>query len=225
MLRSVFSFLVVVCCCCQGATAASDDTTEVRASKDLGMYIGGSYSLTQLQAAPYFVGSFIGTPELKNSPGVFAGFCYNFYAGKRLIVRPAIEAMFLPTSIKYQTDINYVREQRVFPLTVELPFSFIYSAYRTKSFPRPKAKPEFGVSVRPVFAVKPLTDAQPVLRNWNVNSDIFIGYPFANEKSVMRLELFYSYGWYNLIGESSDYRTYAIERLIRNTAGLRLIFH
>jgi hypothetical protein len=189
------------------------------------MYIGGVYSLMQMQASPYFVGTFVGQPELRNSPGMLAGFCYNFYAGKRSIVRPAIEAVFMPSTIEYQSDINYVREQRIFPLTVEMPISWIYSSYRTKSFPRPKAKPEFGLSVRPVLTVKPLNDAQPVMRTWNVNSDIFIGYPFANDKSVMRIEIFYSHGWYNLIGESSDYRTYSIDRLVRNSVGLRLIFH
>lgn len=225
MLRSIFLNLVAVCCCCSLATAATSDTVEVRASKDLGMYIGGVYSLMQMQASPYFVGTFVGQPELRNSPGMLAGFCYNFYAGKRSIVRPAIEAVFLPSTIEYQSDVNYVREQRIFPLTVEMPISWIYSSYRTKSFPRPKAKPEFGLSVRPVLTVKPLNDAQPVMRTWNLNSDVFIGYPIANDKSVMRVELFYSHGWYNLIGESNDYRTYSIDRLVRNSIGLRLIFH
>ena len=225
MLRFICFSLVAVCCCCSLATAATSDTVEVRASKDLGMYIGGVYSLMQMQASPYFVGTFVGQPELRNSPGMLAGFCYNFYVGKRSIVRPAIEAVFLPSTIEYQSDINYVREQRIFPLTVEMPISWIYSSYRTKSFPRPKAKPEFGLSVRPVLTVKPLNDAQPVMRTWNLNSDVFIGYPVANDKSVMRIELFYSNGWYNLIGESSDYRTYSIDRLVRNTVGLRLIFH
>jgi hypothetical protein len=225
VVRVVFILLVFVSCFCQLAKAANEDSTAVRASKDLGMYIGGAYSLTHIQASPYFVGTFTGVPELKNSPGLFAGFCYNLYAGKKSIIRPAIEAMFLPSTIAYQSDINYVREQRIFPLTVELPLSWIYSSYRTKSFPRPQAKPEFGVSLRPVFTVIPLNDAQPVLRTWNMNSDVFVGYPIANDKSVMRLELFYSHGWYNLIGESTDYRTYSIDRLIRSTAGLRLIFH
>ncbi len=225
MLRSIFLNLVAVCCCCSLATAATSDTVEVRASKDLGMYIGGVYSLMQMQASPYFVGTFVGQPELRNSPGMLAGFCYNFYAGKRSIVRPAIEAVFLPSTIEYLSDMNNVREQRIFPLTVEMPISWIYSSYRTKSFPRPKAKPEFGLSVRPVLTVKPLNDAQPVMRTWNLNSDVFIGYPIANDKSVMRVELFYSHGWYNLIGESNDYRTYSIDRLVRNSIGLRLIFH
>ncbi len=217
--------LLIACCWCADARAASNDSTGVRASKDLGLYIGGAYSFAQMDASSYFVGTFVGKPELKNAPGMFAGFCYNFYAGKRSIIRPAIEAVFIPTTIAYQTEINYKREQRVFPGTFEFPISWIYSGYRTKAFPRPKAKPEFGLSLRPVLTVKALNDAQPVMRTSNLNTDVFIGYPLANDKSVMRLEVFYSHGWYNLIGEDSSYQTYAIQKLVRNTAGIRLIFH
>lgn len=223
----IYSLCIVLftCCLCVDAQAASKDSTGVSASKDLGLYIGGAYSLTQLEASPYFVGSFVGTPELKNAPGIFGGFCYNFYAGNRSIIRPAIEVVFIPTAIAYQTDINYKREQRIFPATIEFPFSWICSGYRTKAFPRPKAKPEFGVSLRPVLTIKALNDAQPVMRTSNLNTDVFIGYPIANDKSVMRLEVFYSHGWFNLIGEDSSYLTYSIQKLARSTAGIRFIFH
>ncbi|MFM9005852.1 MAG: hypothetical protein ACKOSR_10180 [Flavobacteriales bacterium] len=206
--------------------AAPADTSIVRATKDLGLYVGGAYSLIDMDASAYFVGDKTGVPELQNSPGMFGGFCYNFYAGKKSIIRPAIEACFLPATITYQTDIDYKTQQRIYPMTVELPFSWIYSAYRVKSFPAPKASPEFGVSLRPVLTVKPLNDVQPVLRTSNLNTDLFVGYPFNNGKSVMRLEVFFSYGWFNLIGTSSDdYRTYSIQWLQRHSAGIRLMFH
>ena len=201
------------------------DSSIVRASKDLGLYIGGVYSLVNLQSDAYFIGDKTGKPELKNSPGMVAGFCYNFYAGKHSIVRPAIEAVFMPVAIEYQTAVNYKLQQRVLPLTVELPFSWIYSAYRTKAFPRPTAKPEFGLSLRPVIAVKPLVELQPVVKTMNLNTDVFVGYPVGNNKSVMRMELFYSHGWFNLIEEGTDYRTANISKLMRHAAGIRLIFH
>jgi hypothetical protein len=227
MLR-IYSLCILLIACCwrSDARAASNDSTGVRASKDLGLYIGGAYSLAQMDASSYFVEDFYGKSELKNAPGMFAGFCYNFYVGKRSIIRPAIEAVFIPTSIAYyRTDIKYKREQKIFPATVEFPISWIYSGYRTKVFPRPKAKPEFGLSLRPVLTIKALNDAQPVMRTSNLNTDVFIGYPLANHKSVMRLEVFYSHGWFNLIGEDSSYQTYSISRLVRNTAGIRFIFH
>ena len=213
------------CCLSLLANAKDKDSTAVRPSKDLGLYVGGVYSLIQLDPKTYSIGDFTAKPELNNKAGILAGFCYNFYAGKKSIIRPAIEAMFLPATITYQTEINYKRDQRVFPLTVELPLSWIFSSYRTKSFPRVKGKPEFGLSLRPVLSVKPLNDLQPVLRTSNFNTDVFVGYPFANDKSVMRVELFYSHGWFDLVGESNDYRTVSIGRLTRNTAGLRLVFH
>jgi hypothetical protein len=211
----------------QTATGQSNeqDSSIVRASKDLGLYIGGVYSLVNLQSDAYFIGDKTGKPELKNSPGMVAGFCYNFYAGKHSIVRPAIEAVFMPVAIEYQTAVNYKLQQRVLPLTVELPFSWIYSAYRTKAFPRPTAKPEFGLSLRPVIAVKPLVELQPVVKTMNLNTDVFVGYPVGNNKSVMRMELFYSHGWFNLIEEGTDYRTANISKLMRHAAGIRLIFH
>ena len=224
MLRSL-CLIALSCYSTLNIAASVTDSSGVRASKDLGLYIGGAYSLIQLEAIPYRVGDYVGQPELKNSPGLFAGFCYNFYAGKKSIIRPAIEAAFIPATIRYQTQKNYNAEQRIYPMTVELPLSWIYSAYRTKSFPRSQAKPEFGLSIRPVLAVVPLTDAQPVLRASNLNTDVFVGYPIGNDKSVMRIEFYYSHGWFNLIEQSSDYRTASINRLQRHTAGLRLIFH
>ncbi len=224
MLRSLC--LIALSCCSTLIMAAADtDSSGVRASKDLGLYTGCAYSLIQLEAIPYRVGDYVGQPDLKNSPGLFAGFCYNFYAGKKSIIRPAVEAAFIPATVSYQTQNNYKAEQRIYPMTLELPLSWIYSAYRTKSFPRPPAKPEFGLSIRPVLAVVPLTDAQPVLRASNLNTDVFVGYPIGNDKSVMRIEFYYSHGWFNLIEQGTDYRTYSINRLQRHTAGLRLIFH
>lgn len=225
MTLRLLCLVALSCFSTQIMAVSVTDSLGVRASKDLGLYIGGAYSLIQLQASPYFVGDYVGQPELKNSPGLFAGFCYNFYAGKKSIIRPAIEAAFIPATISYQTQVRYEAEQRIYPMTVELPISWIYSAYRTKSFPRPQAKPEVGLSIRPVLAVVPLTDTQPVLRASNLNTDVFVGYPIGNDKSVMRIEFYYSHGWFNLIEQGSDYRTYSINRLQRHTAGLRLIFH
>jgi len=73
--------------------------------------------------------------------------------------------------------------------------------------------------------VKPLNDIQPVMRTYNLNTDVFAGFPFANSKSVMRMEVFFSYGWFNLIQSDNDYRTSSITRLMRHTAGVRLLFH
>jgi hypothetical protein len=207
------------------AQGESADTLRILPSKDLGLYLGGGWSLARLQGSTYTAGTFEGAPELKNSAGVFAGVCYNFYAGNSSIIRPAVEVMFLPTTIAYQTAINYKTNQKVFPMTLECPLSWVYSSYKTKSFPRPKAKPEFGLSVRPVITVKAFNDLEPVLLRYNINSDVFIGYPFSNDKSVTRVELFYSHGWINLIGEGTGYRTTSIQSLYRSMVGVRCIFH
>jgi len=223
--RVVLIALVLSCFLRSYAQEASQDTVAVRASKDLGLYLGGTYSLNRMEATSYQVGMFEGVPELKNSPGVLAGFCYNFYAGNHLIIRPAVEVMFMPTKIAYQTEIDYVREQRIFPMTAEFPISIILSSFRTKSFPRPQAKPEVGLSVRPVISVKAFNDLEPVLNPYNLNTDVFVGYPFSNNKSVTRLELFYSHGWLNIIGSGTDYKTTSIQSLYRSAIGLRAIFH
>lgn len=225
MSRYFLTLILFVCFLRVNAQEVSKDSSIVRASKDLGLYVGAAYSLNQLKASAYTIGEFEGVPDLKNSQGILAGFCYNLYAGKRLIVRPAVEAVFMPTTISYQTEIDYSRDQRVFPVTVEMPLSFILSSFRTKAFPRPKAKAEVGVSLRPVLTIKALNDLEPALKTYNFQSDIFVGYPFSNDKTVTRVELFYSHGWMNLIGEGTDYRTASIQRLYRSAVGIRAIFH
>ena len=223
-VRATFLSIVFLCCCFGSLLAADKDSTGVRASKDLGLYIGGAYSLGRMESKT--IEEFNASPQLSNSIGMLAGFCYNFYIGKTSIVRPAVEAFFLPMSIEYPADFGRTTMRQVFPMTVEFPVSWIYSSFRTKSFPRPKAKPEFGFSLRPVLAVKTLSELQPVLRSTNINTDVFIGYPFSNDKSVMRLELYYSHGWYNLIGNDPDnYYTSSITNLVRHVIGVRCMFH
>ena len=129
-------------------------------------------------------------------------------------------------SSEYPADFGGTTMRQVFPMTIELPVSWFYSSFRTKSFPRPKAKPEFGLALRPVLALNTLSELQPVLRSTNINTDLFIGYPFSNDKSVLRLELYYSHGWFNLIGSDPDnYYTSSITRLFRRVIGVRCMFH
>ena len=223
-VRVTFLLIVLLGWCFGGLAAADKDSTGVRASKDLGLYIGGAYSLGRMDSK--LIEEFNASPKLSNSVGMLAGFCYNFYLGKKMIVRPAVEAFFLPMAIEYPAKFNRTTERQIYPMTVEFPVSWIYSSFRTKSFPRPKAKPEFGFSMRPVLAVKTLSELQPVLRSTNINTDVFIGYPFSNDKSVMRLELYYSHGWYNLIGNDPDnYYTSSITNLVRHVIGVRCMFH
>ena len=205
--------------------ASDSDTTRARQSKELGLGVSALYSTVTMKAKSYFAGDNVGTPQLENTPGFSAGFYYNFYVGRNIIVRPSVEAVLLPVRIAYQTEIDYVTRQRIFPTTLELPITVLYSSYRIDAFPRAKGKPEYGIGLRPVFAVKTLSDAQPVMRSNNLNLDAVVGFPFGASKSVMRLELFYSYGLFNLIGEDDNYKTRSITSLYRHFGGLRLIFH
>lgn len=205
--------------------ASDSDTTRARQSQELGLGVTALYSTATMEAKAYFAGDNVGKPQLENTPGFSAGFYYNFYAGRSLIVRPGVEAVLLPVNIAYQTEIDYVTRQRIFPTTLELPFTVLYSSYRIDAFPRPKGRPEYGIGLRPVFAVKTLSDAQPVMRSNNLNVDAFVGFPFGFAKSVMRLELFYSYGLFNLIGHDDNYKTRSITSLYRHYGGLRVIFH
>ncbi len=223
-VRATLLAIVFLACCFGSLIAADKDSTRVRGSKDLGLYIGGAYSLGRMESKT--IEEFNVSPKLSNSVGLLAGFCYNLYIGKKSIVRPAVEAFFLPMSIEYPAGNSRTTMRKVFPMTVEFPVSWIYSSFRTKTFPRPKAKPEFGLSLRPVLAVKMLSELQPVLRSTNINTDVFIGYPFSNDKSVMRLELYYSHGWNNLIGSDPDnYYTSSITSLVRHVIGVRCMFH
>lgn len=205
--------------------AGDQDSTRTRQSKELGLSVSGLYSLVRMEANPYFIGDNTGIPQLENTPGFSAGFHYNFYPGRRLILRPGVEGVLLPVKIAYQTEINYVTRQRVYPTTVEFPLTLIYSGYRMDAFPPSQSKPEFGLGVRPVLTLRPFNDAQPVLKERNLNIDAVIGYPFRFSKSLMRLEIFYSHGLFNIIGEDDNFKTRNITSLYRHMVGVRVIFH
>jgi hypothetical protein len=200
-----------------------------------------------MDANPYFIGDNTGIPQLENTPGFSAGFHYNFYPGRSFILRPGVEGVLLPVKVAYQTEINYVTRQRIYPTTIEFPLMLIYSAfrtdafpplqhlktfaggiyssYRTRAFPPAKSRPEFGLGLRPVLTLRPFNDAQPVLKENNLNIDAVVGYPMRFTKSLMRLELFYSHGLFNIIGEDDNFKTRNITSLYRHMAGVRVIFH
>ena len=223
MLRRIaFSIMLCYAPC---IFARDADSTRTRQSKELGLSVSGLHSLVRMDANPYFIGDNTGIPQLENTPGFSAGFHYNFYPGRSVMLRPGVEGVFLPVKIAYQTEIEYVTRQRVYPTTVEFPLTLIYSRYRMDAFPPAQSKPEFGLGVRPVLTLRPFNDAQPVLKERNLNIDAVVGYPFRFSKSLMRLELFYSHGLFNIIGEDDNYKTRNITSLHRHMAGLRVIFH
>lgn len=220
--------LTVIACLLLSVTpvfARDKDSTNTRQSKELGLSISGLYSLVQMDANPYFIGDNTGIPQLENTPGFSAGFHYNFYPGRRFILRPGVEGVLMPVKVAYQTEINYVTRQRIYPTTFEFPLTLIYSAYRMDAFPPAKSRPEFGLGLRPVLSLRPFNDVQPVLKENNLNIDAIVGYPMRFSKSLMRLELFYSHGLFNIIGEDDNFKTRNITSLYRHMAGVRVIFH
>ncbi len=223
MLRLIA--LLGMCLFASAGIAGDEDSTRTRQSKELGLSISGLYSLVRMEANPYFIGDNIGTPQLENTPGFSAGFHYNFYPGRSLILRPGVEGVFLPVKIAYQTEINYITRQRIYPMTFEFPLTLIYSSFRMDAFPPSKARPEFGIGIRPVVTLKPFNDVQPVLKQNNLNIDAVVGFPKRFEKSLMRVELFYSHGIFNIIGEDDNYKTRNITTLYRHIAGVRVLFH
>lgn len=224
MRRSLKLFFLLVLASVN-SYAKDRDTTRTRQSKELGLGVTALHSLAVMKADPYFIGDNVGLPEMQNTLGFGAGFYYNIYAGKSLIIRPGVEGLFLPIKIEYQTEINYKTSQRIYPTTLELPLTFLYSSYRIGAFPLQKGKPEFGLGIRPVITIRPLNDIQPVLKENNLNIDAVLGFPFGRSKSVMRAEVYFSFGMFNIIGEDDDYRTRNITSLYRHMGGLRLIFH
>lgn len=224
-LISALSLLFYSCM----AIAQDSTKVDVEHAKNLGFYIGASYSLVSIDSKPYFTDSAgkVGFSDVKNKVGLNAGLCYYVKLGKSLLFRPAVEVNMIPAVIQYDTDINHRDESGVFPFTFEVPIGFIYSrnvsggitAYRRRW-------PEIGAAVRPVMAIPAFNSVRPKMKKYNLNLDLSLGYPIKLKRTTMRVEVLFSYGLFNLIGEDeTDVKTYSVNTVGRSYAGMRLYFN
>jgi hypothetical protein len=199
--------------------------TKTRKSQNIGFCVGMDYSIIRFESVPYFADSAgkVGHSNAENGLGGSAGAFYNVKIGRYFLLRPAVEAHLLTAKIKYDTDIDHRQTADIFPVAIETPIALVFSKNITEDFPASsKTYPEFGVAVRPVFAMTGFNDMKPTFKDKNLNLDVSLGMPYNVKKSKIRTELFFSYGLFNLIGEDdTDFKTYTVNYVGRSFAGLR----
>lgn len=209
------------------------DTTAVSKKKgptdagDFGLLFGLNYSQYYMSSNPFFVDSLtaMGSSEAKNKFGLTVGVFYNFKLGKKLILRPAVEATIMPSVIEYDM-IRRKTESWVYPLTVEVPFYVVYGNHERENLSDKKMHVNWFAAVRPVFPLSVMSSEQPLLREFNLNGDIGCSIPFVLKSTIMKAEIFYSFGMLDLIGDDADnYKTSSITSLRRNFIGLRFFFN
>jgi hypothetical protein len=225
------ALLKIQVCFAESVDTTSTDSTKSRvayASK-FGLNFGFDYSLLQLDANPYFLenGNGFGEASAINSPGMNIGLFWHEPLKEKFSLRVALEATIMFNKIEYETGKPRKDRSDIFPLTIELPITCILGRHfrydvEAKSLFRTGAL----VGIRPVFPLPLFNSAQPVLKMFNVNIDLGVSKPIALKKSIMRTELFFSYGLFNLIGrDDSGYKTNSIEYLGRSFIGLRMYFN
>lgn len=199
------------------------------AAKNVVFSVGMCYSSLTLNSEPYFADSAgkVGYSTIENGGGLSLGVGYNVFAGKNLLFRPAVEAVVLAGRIAYDTDINHKIRSDVWPVALEIPLTLIYSRHLQQGDTGKRSYlPEIGVGFRPAFALEYFMNMRPTIQTFNVNADVMLGMPFRFIKANARIELLYSHGFNNLIGEDpGDFQTYTISELTRSYFGLRLVLN
>ena len=196
-------------------------------AKDFGLLFGFNYSQYYLESNPFFVDSLtsMGNSKVNNNVGLTIGVFYNIKLSEKLILRPAVEATIMPATIEYDL-IRKKSESWIYPLTVDLPFYFIYGNHDRETLSKKRAQLNWLAAVRPVIPLSVMSSTQPVVKNFNLNIDIGCSVPFVLKSTIMKAEIFYSFGSLNIIGDDSDnYKTSSINSLRRNFIGMRFFFN
>ena len=194
------------------------DTSAKKGPSKFSLGFGLSYSIMGFETRPYFIDSSgkAGKSEIKNVVGVSASAGYMFQVSPRLMIRPSVEAHMMPAKISYDTEIDHKTISEVYPISVEIPIAAVYNLSSKPNSPTAQ------LAFRPVYAPETFSDPRPEINPFNLNLDIGVGMPFQIKKALVRMELYYSHGFLELIGENpDDYKTRSVKHLTRSFAGIR----
>jgi hypothetical protein len=234
LLKAIFLLLAIFqiqCSFAEMRDTTTKDTTKSRVAyaAKFGLNFGFNYSFLRLESNPYFLENGDGMGEAKaiNSPGMNAGFFWHEPLKEKMSMRFGIEASIMFNRIEYDTGKPNKTRSQVFPLTIELPVSFIFGRhFRYDVEAKSLCRSGILAGLRPVIPVPSFNSTEPALKSFNLNIDLGVSKPIALKKSIMRTELFFSYGLLNMIGkDDADYKTYSIEFLGRSFVGLRMYFN
>lgn len=215
---------------CTYAAAGQDSTAIKKASaKNFGLSAGASYSILVLKSTPYFTesGTVLRNAEVVNAPGFNVGLFIYKPLKEKFSMRFAVDANMLPAYLSYDTGKPNKEESYIYPLTIDIPISFIYGRhFRYDVEAKSLFRSGLIAGIRPVIPLSLFNSTQPLLSGFNLNIDLGISQPIAMKKGIMRTDLFFSYGLLNLIGkDESNFRTNSINYLGRSFVGLRMYFN
>lgn len=211
----------------QDSTFTDYKAEGVRDASDFGLLFGLNYSNFSLKSNPFLVDTLTqkGSSRMINSPGLSVGVFYNIKLGQKLLLRPSVEANIIPSTIEYDIVVKKY-ESWIYPLTVDVPVTLIYGNNDRDYLSESKRDIHWFLGVRPVFPLQVMASSEPVLKNFNFNTDIGVSFPFVLPKTIMRAEFFYSHGWLNIIGENEeDAQTSSIDSMKRSLFGCRFYFN
>ena len=236
-------YILVSACLClffvvsqQFARASVADSTMTDSTKSnaasaarFGLSFGFDYSLLSMRSNPYFLenGSGLGEASAINSPGLSIGMLWYEPLREKTSLRFGLEATIMRTQIEYPTGKPRNENSQIYPLTIEIPVAFIFGRhFRYDLEAKSLFKTGVMAGIRPVIPLSLFSSIQPVTKPFNLNVDLGISKPIALKKSIMRTELFFSYGLFNIIGkDETSYKTSSISFLGRNFVGLRMFFN
>jgi len=202
--------------------AQADSTSgKVASAKNFGIYGGASYSMLRLKSSPYFLNESesLGNVSVANSVGISGGI---FLLFPSVQLRAAAEFNLMPCELIYETGKPNQEERMIYPLTVEIPISYLPPAIIKGK--RSDLGLVFGG--RFVFPITIVGDDIPVVSSFNFNIDGGIRIPLRLTKSDASFELIYSYGVLNLIDKDEEnFRNKSVQTLGRDYIGLRLYFN
>ncbi|MFN0032565.1 MAG: hypothetical protein ACKVOR_10435, partial [Flavobacteriales bacterium] len=182
-----------------------------------------------IQANPYFIsqGSQLRTAEVANKVGASIGLFVYQPVREKLSMRFAVEAHLANTHVLYDTGKSFLEKSYIYPVCIELPIALVFGRhYRYDLIAPDFNKFGFIAAIRPVIPLGLFHNSQPLLSSFNVNLDAGITRGIPMKKGIMRADLIFSYGLFNLIGEGTEnFKTNSIEYLGRNFVGLRAYFN
>lgn len=220
MHRTILALLFIL----QTLMLTAQDSLDVKAPKkpsNFALGVGVSYSIMGFESRPYFIDSTgkVGQSEIINSAGFSASAGYMFKISNRFMIRPSIEAHMMPAKISYDTEIDHKTTSRVYPISLEFPIATVFNLTSKSNSPTAQ------LAIRPAYAPESYSDKRPLIDPFNLNLDLGIGLPIKVRKASLRTELYYSHGFFDLIGDDpDDYKTRSVKHLTRSFVGIRFYF-
>ncbi|MEZ4799542.1 MAG: hypothetical protein R2809_07175 [Flavobacteriales bacterium] len=199
----------------------TDSTAKSSSTEGFGVLMGVIYGNLRAKTNAQFIpgSNKVLTAWPVGAVGLNVGLFYEYKGIPRWSIRPSLEANVVNPHMKYDVQKFNLEEGYIFPLAIDIAVDAMYH-------PRRKHVPSIMFGVRPVFGLKEFQGTVPETGTFSMNADLGISKNFKAGTHTMRVELSYSFGLLNIIGEKKDDPyTSSISNLYRDIAALKLYFN